>query len=227
MNQLSLRLFLPMLLPTVLLMLLAGPLRLAAQQTYFEGSVFYEVEISGAQAEALKLNEPNNRMLMHVKDADYIIQLSGGRYPKTFMFVADSNYEYSIDLTNRRAFRYSSHADLNRVEEAPVKAVATGKEEVILGQTCQEYRVRKEGAEFLYYVSDAYRVNTALYPPKTQAKAGFLAPGLDGRIPLRTIRKESGLIVTTTARKVTPNAFDVEQFRIPADFEVKNRDYRY
>ena len=61
------------------------------QETYFEGSLNYTVEFKGEQAAQLKQNEPNTKVRMFIKDADYIVQLSGGRYPKTFVFIADSN----------------------------------------------------------------------------------------------------------------------------------------
>lgn len=200
-------------------------------QSYFEGSISYEVDMRGPASNQIKENEPNDKLLMHIKDADYIVQLSGGRYPKTFIFVADSNREYSMDMVNKRAFRFSSHSDLNadsKGEEEPIPtAEPTGKELEVAGVTCQEYKMNKAGAQFLFYVNDRYRINTALFPSRPNAKASFLAQGLQGRIPLKTIKRQKGLMVITTANKVSPREFDKEQFRIPPNFEVKNRDYRY
>ncbi|MEZ4829390.1 MAG: DUF4412 domain-containing protein [Bacteroidia bacterium] len=195
---------------------------------FFEGSIQFEVQMKGPKADELKENKPNNQLLMHLKEGNYIVQLSGGEYPKTFIFIADSNYEYSIDMANQRAFRFSSYSDLNKPEpeEAPV-AKATGNQAEVNGTICDEYKLRKGNALFTYYVCDKYRINTTLYPHNTRAKASFLAAGLDGRIPLKTVMQEPGLTVVTTVTKVTPKPFDSEQFRIPAGFEVKKRDYRY
>ncbi|RMG55738.1 MAG: hypothetical protein D6722_27440 [Bacteroidetes bacterium] len=217
-------------MPTIhLLLILCSllPASLLAQTSYFEGSLFFEVELKGAKAELLMQNEPNTKLIMHLKDDDYIVQLSGGRYPKTFLFIADSNYEYSIDMASQRAFRYSAHTDFNQPEEEPVKAQPTGRQVEVLDIMCNEYRLRKEDEEFLYYVHDDYRVNTALYPLKPRAKASFLAPGLEGRIPLMTIKRTQGLTVRTTVKKISPQEFDAEQFAIPPGFTVKNRDYRF
>ena len=203
------------------------PLLGLAQGTFFEGSLVFEVDISGAEAAVIKENEPNDKLVMHLKDGDYIVQLSGGRYPKTFLFIADSNYEYSVDMANQRAFRYSAHTDLNQPEEAPARAVPTGRQVEVMGISCTEYRLRREDEEFFYYVHDDYRVNTALFPVRPRAKASFLAAGLDGRIPLMTIKRQRGLVVRTTVKKITPQSFDPEQFAIPAGFTVKNRDYRF
>lgn len=203
------------------------PLGLEAQTTYFEGSLYFEVEMKGPRVEAIKENEPNNKLLMHLRGADYIVQLSGGRYPKTFLFIADSNYEYSVDMANERAFRFSAHTDLNQPEEEAAKAQPTGRQQEVMGIVCEEYRMRREDAEFIYYVHDDYRVNTALYPLKPRAKASFLAAGLEGRIPLMTIKRQQGLIVRTTVKKIVPQTFDPQQFVIPPDFIVKNRDYRF
>ncbi|MDX2250072.1 MAG: hypothetical protein SF052_25030 [Bacteroidia bacterium] len=206
-------------------------LRIFAQdgaKPYFEGSIQFEVQMKGPQAEVIKENEPNTQLLMHMKGGNYIVQLSGGKYPKTFIFISDSNYEYSMDMVNKRAFRFSSFTDLNKAEpeEAPL-AKSTGTQLEINGVLCDEYKLRKGDALFTYYVNDSYRINTQLYPANTRAKASFLAAGLDGRIPLKTIKQESGITVITTANKITRKEFDVEQFRIPMGFEVKNRDYRY
>ncbi|MEM7367564.1 MAG: hypothetical protein AAF587_03115 [Bacteroidota bacterium] len=199
--------------------------------SYFEGSISFGVDLKGASASQIKENEPNDKLLMHLKDADYIVQLSGGRYPKTFIFVADSNREYSMDMVNKRAFRFSAHSDMNvdrKGEEEPIPvAEPTGKELEVAGVNCQEYKMNKADAQFLFYVSDRFRINTALYPNRPNAKVSFLAQGLQGRIPLKTIKRQKGLMVITTANKISPRKFDKEQFRIPPNFEVKNRDYRY
>ena len=201
----------------------------ASPAPYFEGSLAFEVEFKGQLAPMLKENEPNTKLLMHLKDADYIVQLSGGRYPKTFIFVADSNVEYSMDMANKRAFRYSSYADLSKegAKTAPPKAVPTGKKEQVHGIWCEEYRVVADESQFLYYVNDEYRVNLARFPSNAQSKASFLANGLEGRIPLKTIKRQQGLMAITTLTKATPREFDKEQFQIPPNFLVKNRDYRY
>lgn len=196
---------------------------------YFEGSLSFEVRLKGATADMIKQNEPNKKLLMHLKDADYIVQLSGGRYPKTFLFVADSNVEYSMDMANKRAFRFSSFNDLTQAaKEAPKpEAAPTGKKEQIQGIWCEEYRMKTEKALFLYYVNDDYRVNLARFPDKPNTKASFLARGLDGRIPLKTVKRQSGLTAITSLTKVMPREFDQEQFQIPPNFKVKKRDYRY
>ncbi|MEM7659141.1 MAG: DUF4412 domain-containing protein [Bacteroidota bacterium] len=217
-----------------LLLSLGGMNVLPAQDSspgssYFEGSMSFEVRLKGANADMIKQNEPNTKLLMHLKEADYIVQLSGGRYPKTFLFVADSNVEYSMDMANKRAFRFSSFNDLTQeAKEAPAPtAEPTGKKEQVNGIWCEEYRMKTEKAIFLFYVSDEYRVNLARFPDRANTKASFLARGLDGRIPLKTIKRQSGLIAVTTLTKVMPREFDEEQFQIPPNFKVKKRDYRY
>lgn len=204
----------------------------ASAQTFFEGTMAFDVALQGEMAEMLEQNEPNDKMTMHIRNGDYIVLLAGGKMPKTFLFMADSNYEYSIDQTNQLAFRYSAHMDINREThqlEQAVDLVArpTGETAEVMGVTCQVYQLRKPEATFLYYVSDQYRVDVSLYPEPCRAKASFLAPGLEGRIPLKTVRKEPKLTVITTATAITPRTFQEAQFDIPAGFQVKKRDYRY
>lgn len=201
-------------------------------QDYFEGTFVFSVDISGPVAEMLQLNEPNDKMVMHVRESDYIVLLQGGRYPKTFLFIADSNYEYSIDQANERAYRFSMHVDESREthqleQQYDLQASPTGDSAVVKGVTCQIYRLRKPEAVFYYYVSDAYRVNTDLYPENPRSKASFLAPGLEGRIPLKTVRKEQDFTVTTTVTNINPRQFNPGQFIVPPGYEVKMRDYRY
>jgi hypothetical protein len=209
--------------------LLLGGLHDLWAQDFFEGSLVFEVKAEGPQAEMMAVNEPNDKLTLHLNPTgDYIVHLSGGRYPKVFMFLADSNYEYSMDMANRRAFRFSSHADLNhKTDTLDLRARPTGRADTVKGVTLQEYVLRKPGEQFLFYVSDDYRVNKAAFPPDCRAKASFLAEGLEGRIPLKTIKKTKDITVTTTLTGLKPQTFSKDQFMIPPGFEVKGRDYRY
>ena len=197
-------------------------------EPFFEGTLSFAVSMKGPQADMLKLNKPNNKMQMHIKEGDYIVNLMGGEYPKTFIFVADSNFEYSMDMANKRAYRFSMHSDMNKeIFKKEFVAKPTGNQVQVNGITCDEYKMKRDEIYFTYYVNDKYRVNIDHYPKTSRAKASFLAKGLDGRIPLKTIKKQRGLTVITEAKKVTRREFDPEQFRIPQGFEVKMRDYRY
>lgn len=201
-------------------------------QDFFEGSLTFNVELKGPAAEMLNKNEPNNKMTMHLRGADYIVLLSGGRYPKTFIFVADSNHEYSIDMAKREAYKYSMHGDQARASEMadranPVEAKPTGKQMEVSGVLCDEYKMKKGDVLFTFYVSDEYRINRDLYPKMPRTKASFLIKGLDHRIPLKTIKRQKDLLVVTTAVKITPKEFDPKQFDIPPGFKVKGRDYRW
>ncbi|MEO0581845.1 MAG: hypothetical protein AAF135_06470 [Bacteroidota bacterium] len=199
------------------------------RDSFFEGTVRYKIEFQGPNAEMIKRNEPNDKMTIHIKDADYIVQLGGGMYPKTFLFIADSNYQFSIDMSNRLAYRYSAHSDMAKPQKevASIQAKPTGGTLELKGIQCQEYRMVKDGTEFLYYVNDDYRVDAGAYPSDTRSKASWLAPGLEGRIPLRTIKKQKGLSVLTDLVSIGSSSFALDQFRIPPGFKVKGRDYRY
>lgn len=194
--------------------------------SFFEGTLTFSVELSGPQAQALEENKPNNKMVMHIKGGDYIIQLMGGQYPKTFMYISDSNREYVVDASNQVAYRYSPYADRIR-EDAPIQWKPSGKSATIQGEPCEIILARTPDTYFYYYVSDQYRVDLAAFPDSAQTKASFLIPGLEGRIPLKTIKKQQGLTVTTTLVAAKPQRFNPKQFLIPPSFAVRNRDYRY
>lgn len=196
------------------------------ESAFFEGSMNFEVEIKGPAAGDLLVNEPNNKMDMHLKDGNYIINLRGGRYPKSFMFIADSNRQYSMDVQNKTAFKYSSFNDLAKKQKAPV-AVYSGKTEEVNGVMCDIYRARSGQSLMTYFVCDQYRVDLGQFGEKTTAKASFLVKGLEGRIPLKTVKKDKNLLVITTVTKIQARTFAEEQFMIPPDFEIGKRDYRY
>lgn len=207
--------------------------RAHAQETpFFMGSIWYEVEFTGPMAKDLEVNEPNTKALIHVKDNNYIVQLSGGRYPKTFMFVADSNYEYSMDTRNRIAYRYSLYADLNKqkgakqVETKPT-AQPTGKTVMVKNMSCDEYRLPIKDGYMLIYVDDAYRVDIAHYPKRPRSKANWLIPGLEGRIPLQTIKVLENIRIRQTYTKIQAREMKDSQFRIPPSFTVSGRDRRF
>jgi hypothetical protein len=131
-----------------------------------------------------------------------------------------------MDMTNKRAFRYSSYSEKKENFEPPV-AKPTGNTAVVFGITCQEYYMKSEGIEFWYYVHDDYRAHTAAFPEDARTKASFLTQGLEGRIPLKIVKKEPGLTVETTVVKLDRKPLDPAQFLIPKGFEVGNRDKRY
>jgi len=195
---------------------------------YFEGTLSFEVEMTGAQADFYKTNEPNTQIDMHIREGDYIVNLMGGKYPKTFMFLADSNREYIVDVSQQAAYRYSPFSDriFHDSTETPV-AKPTQKQATINDVICDIYLVKMPDTYFAYYVNDAYRVDTSLYPPNSNTKASFLIEGLDGRIPLQTIKKQRGITVKTTCTAIKPREFDPDQFKIPSNFKIQARDYRY
>lgn len=198
-------------------------------QPYFEGSLTFKVEFSGNQANMLKQNEPNEEVIMFIKEADYIVQLRGGKYPKTFIFIADSNHEYSVNFTEKLAFKYSKYTDRTLLEKNKEKPSAkpTGKQKEINGILCDEYRMATPKTIFYYYVNDAYRVDLSTYPKRPRTKASWLADGLEGRIPLETLKKQKNLVVKTTLVNLKAREFDSAQFQIPPGFKVKGRDYRF
>ncbi len=193
---------------------------------YFEGSVEYKVTVEGSEKEILFENEPNTQMAMHIKDGDYIVNLAGGRYPKTFMFIADSNYEYSVDMNNKRAFRVSVYNHYKPMWVRP-PALPTGEKEMLNGVECDIYEVKTDTSYSKIWASEKYRVNTEFYKNKKRAQANYLLPGLDGKIPLKSIKKEKGLTTTLVMTKITPTKFRKVQFTIPPDFVIKNRDNRW
>ncbi len=197
------------------------------EEPYFEGTISYEVELKGPQAPIIQENEPNTQMQMHIKGASYITVLKGGRYPKTFIFVADSNREYSVNYESKMAYRFSAYSDRVKEQKARPKAVATGQLAMVNEIECEVFKVKTEDSYFLYFVNEAYRVNLALYPEKIRARPFFLIDGLEGRIPLKVIKKQRGLTVTQLAKTIKPKIFDEAQFKIPSNFTVKNRDLRH
>ena len=196
---------------------------------YFEGTLQFSVEFAGKQADLLKQNEPNDEVIMYIKEADYIVQLRGGRYPKTFIFIADSNHEYSVNFKEKVAFKYSKYTDRTLLEKNKEKPMAkpTGKKKEVKGVLCDEYRMTTPNTIFYYYVNDAYRVDLKKYPQRPRTKASWLANGLDGRIPLETLKKQKELTVKTSLKNLKGKKFSSKQFLIPDGFKIKGRDYRY
>ena len=199
---------------------------LKSEIPFFEGTMNYQVKFSGPVADDLKLNEPNNTLELHIKDGSYIVNLKGGRYPKTFLYLNDKDVEVSINMQEKKAYKYSPHSDLNRENKEIPVAEFTGKTAEVHGTICDLYRMKKENAHFLFYVSDDYRVDLNFYEGKKRAKPFFLVKGLEGRIPLKIVKKTSDLTVITLIKKINPREFDPVQFELPEGFEIGNRDYR-
>jgi hypothetical protein len=213
------------LLAAALFVLLMGGQQVQAQK-YFEGSISYAIRLSGKVALELMTNDPANIMDMHIKDDNFIVHLSGGRIPRTFLFIGDSNHTYVVDAATRRAYRRTYYIEDTTVA-APV-AEPTGEKVSIKGYVCDEYKVERPKDETItyYYVNDAVRINLDLYAGMDKARADFLTEGLDGRIPLRKIIKSPGLTTEIDMRSLKAKDLDKENFLIPASFKLKNRDPR-
>lgn len=196
------------------------------QNKFFEGLFEYKVEIAGVEKILLEENQPNTQMAMRVKDNNYVVNLIGGMYPKTFMFIADSNFEYSIDVANKRAYRTSAYSTYSPMSKRP-PVKPTGKKEVIMGIECEMYEHHTDSTLSQFWVSDKYKVDLSLFAKKKRAQANFLVPGLGGRIPLKMVKREKTITSTTTVTKIKPMSLRSEQFTIPIDFEVKQRDLRW
>lgn len=192
----------------------------------FEGTIKYSVEITGPESDILLNNKPCTKMDMHFKDNNFIIHMYEGQLPMTRMYIADSSELYILDMNNEVAYRRDRRESLN-TEIKPPKAIPTGDSAFVLNIKCAEYRVQKKGEYIFYYVTDLYRIDPALFAGKKDAQVNFLTLGLDGRIPLKTVRKSSTLTVTTKADQVIPRKLEVEQFRIPPQFLIKPRDNRF
>lgn len=195
-------------------------------QASFEGSLSYAIRLTGKQAQEFLVNEPATKMDVHIKADNFIINLSGGRIPRTFLFVGDSNHTYIVDAANRRAFLRTYYIpDSNAVVPT---AKPTGNTKMINGTECQEYKVVKPKRKeiILYYVNDQYRVDPHLFEDKDEAKADFLTKGLDGRIPFMKIIKTPGLTTELELKLIKSRDLDIENFRIPHGFKIKKRDPR-
>ncbi len=198
------------------------------ERTYFEGTISFEVDFKGADAGFITANEPNRKMDLHLKEGDYIVNLMGGKYPKTFLFVADSNREYLVDASKQIAYRHSTYTDrIYHNEQEPPIAKNSGKKAQVNGILCDVYLMKQPDTYFAYYVNDDYKVDLGQFPDTTNSNASFLVKGLEGRIPLKTIKKQKTLTVTTTFKEIKPQTFNPKQFLIPKSFKIFNRDYRY
>lgn len=197
-------------------------LLLQAQDTSFEGTVVYNIRVSGRAAQEYLVNEPPKQMTMHVKDNNFIVKLSGGRIARTFLYIADSNHTYIVDFPNSRYFRRTYFNDTSTVK--PV-AVPTGETKKVQSRLCDEYVVKRKDRKenTYYYVHDDFRVNTALFDTLDKAKADFLVEGLEGRIPLMKVIKTPNMETSVELAVIKREEFPSEAFRIPEGFSNKKK----
>ncbi|MBX3102321.1 MAG: hypothetical protein KF690_07435 [Bacteroidetes bacterium] len=203
-------------------------------ETFFEGSISFNVQLTGPEAAQLKELNDIVQMTWHLKDDNYIIQQTPSMAAlqdkernavfTTRLFIGDSNQVYSLDLENRRAFR--KERGVNYKPERPPVVEPLGDSILVAGVVCYGYKTVKGDQTTFYYVSPKYRMNTALYRKKYQAKISYLIPGLKGCIPLKTVIKTPGYTATVTAVKIVPRKLPREEFTIPPGFTIEGYDYR-
>lgn len=204
----------------------------AATGPWFEGSLTYEVTFKGTSAADYDLLKPNTKMDMHIRNGDFIVQMYGGAFPKTLLYINDSNRVFLVDMANKRIFRRERFR--RRQADAP-KAVPTGDSVQLAGVWCKGYtffvaadaKTRRAATTTTLYASPKYRVNMSYFDgDKDRSQAYFLVDGLDGMIPLKIVVKTDELETTSLAYKVTPRALPAANFRLPEGFDRANVDYR-
>lgn len=191
-------------------------------QDSFEGTVVYNIRVTGKMAPEYLSNEPPKSITMHVKEDNFIVKLMGGRVARTFLFNADSNHTYIVDFPNRRYFERTYYVDTTGY--VPV-AAPTGETKKVGRHICQEYKVvRKDRKEIdLFYVNEQYKVDTTLFDTLGGAKADFLVPGLGGLIPLMKVIKTPSLVTYLELSSIKKEEFDIAAFTIPEGFSNKKK----
>ncbi len=191
-------------------------------QDSFGGTVVYNIRVSGKMADEYLKNDPPKTMTMHLLDNDFIVKLSGGRIARTFLYLADSNHTFIVDIPNERYFRRTYYSDTNNV--TPV-AMPTGESKRVKGRDAMEYKTERpdRGETIYYYVHDDYRVDTTLFDGLDGAKADFLVPGLGGRIPLWKTIKTPQMTTTVELASIKKEKFPKEAFSIPEGFSNKQK----
>jgi hypothetical protein len=216
------------------------------EEDYFIGSITYSFEGEGLAKTLLKYTNPIQYMRMHIRKGDYIVHLYGENdyqrhdrdllkpFPTTRMFLADSNRMYTLDMDLGVAYKHEVYD--NPIKDRP-KAEPIGDTVTIKGYQCAGYRYIIPGHKHKWgdlkeqdpadtvtlYVTDSIKVNKAYYKGKDQAKASFLVRGLEGRIPLKTIRENRKRKITIKAIKVKRRKLSKKQFRIPPNIKVTER----
>jgi hypothetical protein len=215
------------------------------QSAYFEGQIQYKIQTSGRIGEALSYYNPLDNMIMNFRGGDFIVRLTGNlntlpqehdeygmpigefrfeAFNTVRLYIGDSDRVYIVDMANERAF--TQERRWKAKSSTPPTAVPIQDSAIIAGVKCFAYRVVKPDEEIIYYINPKYRINTALYKGKKRAKAAFLTIGLDGCIPLKTIRKQKDIITATIATKITPSKYPVGLFRLPPGIKLVGADYR-
>jgi hypothetical protein len=217
---------------------------------YFEGTINYKFTVDGSWAEYIKEQNAIEFMSFSIKDGNFLVHLYGPDhrseprntqidedfflpdggirkpqiFPTTRVFLADSNRMYVVDVKNERVFK-------REIYDPPVgqipEAKPIGDSLKICGYMCYGYKVVKNDETITYYVSPKVRANLGFYPLETtRATASFLTRGLNGCIPLKTIRTNKHRTISITATQVIPRKLDKAQFAIPPGFKIMGYDYR-
>ncbi len=195
----------------------------------FEGYISYAVSYSGPAAEDFKLMEPPKKMDMIVKGGDFIVQMYGGAFPKSLLYINDSNRTYVVDVPKMTAYRQEKY----RVRrKQPLKAIPTNDSLKVAGYMCYGFLASRPAtpktpaAKIKLYVTGKVRVNLDLFKGKDRSHAYFLIEGLQGCIPLKIVVEEPHLVTENLAVKLTRGTYETEQFRLPPGMKVKRWDSR-
>ncbi len=192
-------------------------------QTPFEGSINYNISLTGDDAEFLLQNNPAKKMTFHLKDDNFIVHLYEARIPRTFLFIGDSNHTYVVDAAESVYYLRDYYRDTTGFIP---KAKLIKETAEVRGIACKVYQAKFPDMIVEYYVTPLYVADTSLYAVLNEAKADFLIPGLGGMIPMKKIIREKGITTTLEMTSIVPAELGIENFRIPRSFVRKKRDHR-
>ena len=200
---------------------------LGVQAQNFSGTITYHPTVTGENAAMAQAMMPSS-YIYKVSDQNLLLKIEGGMMASMmgdFLVVGKKGKSYMIKHAEKKAYL------IKKIEDTGEKSspVITKEDEtaVILGHTCQKYKVELENAgmgTMTQYVWAA--ADLKLAEPKAGTKkldmGSISIKGIDG-IVLKSVTEIMGMTMTNTATDISTEVPSKSTFTVPKGYKVEEK----
>ncbi|MGB3616896.1 MAG: hypothetical protein WBA12_02160 [Catalinimonas sp.] len=192
---------------------------------YFEGTIRYEVEVTGEQAQQFAAFMPS--YIEYTYGEESVRVRSDAAMMNDLLLRNDEGSAYVMMPSQKRAMRIRSDDEGAARAKENIKIEETDERRVIAGHNTRKYLVTMKDPVGGMTQNQEIWATTDLKVRKPEgsaaAGANLLLDGIDG-VPLQFTTSSTMFTMRVTAGELKPGKPDAAELRVPADYTVEDFD---
>ncbi len=198
----------------------------AHSQAGFEGTIDFQIGVSGEDIEQMKKNFPTN-LTLKIKENKMFGKNTGGELSKMFsgfIFDGDENSIYLLSPALQTAMKVQSTQASS--ESAPkVEVTKTTETTTIAGHSCTKYILKEsEGRKGTIEIWATEDFNVEKPKDLGNLTGNMFMQGIDG-FPLKVVTSQEGTEIKMEVREVRKETIDPSNFILPSGYRVQPLDF--